>query len=784
MGGRQRQKSAVNRRITLALVLALPLLAGLSASARSIEGTVREKGTRAPIAAAVLYVMELEGEALSDVDGRFILDVPDTPNVPATVTLSVESPGYDPVALALPTPKDGKTLKLDVYLMRNSDEEGTTRVRERRTSADRARGMHRISGREVNEMPGTYGDPAKAIETFPGMGRVKRSQGSLLVRGASPEDTAVYVDDFQVPDLYHFTGSTSVINIPFVDSVELVPGAFSARYGRATGGLVVLHTKKLPTDDVHGMVKVDVIDGGAYVGVPVGDKAAVGVSARRSYLDAIRWGQRATGGATDEVMLIPTYWDYQLKLDWDVADGHELAVFAFGSGDRELYARDGSSLTEPYEETRDSDFARVGMRYRHLLGGGFSHTITPMFGYDRRVHDVLFGYQRRSRDTFEAQLRDELVWRDSTTRVAVGVDATARADYVQFGGASAPPIVWELPAADVDGQVRSQRYDDTVARGTLGLYAEGTFEPIERLSLTPGVRFDAYWYRDTPTLSIEPRVAGSYEVIEGPYGLSLRGGAGVFARPPDPEDLVAARRYGRRLDPSKALHLQGGFEQRFGSVGTFSTTVFSVMRDHVPIRAATFPGSDDPLVSPIAMTAASLSNGVELLFRFAASSLGYGWVSYTLARHELRDGTAAFAVPYPYAADVDTTHLLSFVGQLKLAWGFRLGGRYRFATGMPYTPIHGGIFDADAGRYLPYYAAKSSRRFETFQAVDLRLDWSAVLPWLELVLYADLVNVHSILDPLLGNNATEDLVYASDYTSVSEVKGLPLIPTLGVKATF
>lgn len=773
----------MDSRAPLPFAVTLSLLVASAASAGSIEGTVREKGTRTPIPAALLYVHELEGEALSDEEGRFFISLPDK-GLPGALTLEVESPGYDPVALSLPAPADDKTLKLDVYLAPNDDADAVTRVRERRSTADRARGVHRISGREVNELPGTYGDPAKAIENMPGMGRVLRSQGSLFVRGARPEDTAVYVDDFEVPDLYHFTGSTSVINIPFVDSVELVPGAFSARYGRATGGLVVLHTKKLPTDDLHGMAKLDVIDGGAYVGVPMGDKAAVGVSARRSFLDAIRWGQRAMSGTGDDVMLIPTYWDWQLKLDWDVTAGHELVVFAFGSGDRELYALDGSATAEPYEEMRDSDFARVGMRYSHLLGGGFTHTITPMIGYERRLHDVLMGYERRSRDTFEAQLRDEVVWRDETTRVAVGVDATARADYVQLGGAFAPPLFRELPAADIDGLVRAQRYEDTVARGTVGLYAEGTFEPLERLSLTPGVRFDAYWYRDVPELSIEPRAAASYEAVEGPWGTTVKAGAGVFSRPPDPEDLVVAERYGRQLEPSKALHLQAGFEQGFGDIGTLSTTVFSIMRDHVPIRAPTFPASEDPLASPIAMTAGQVSNGAELLFRFAASSLGYGWVSYTLARHEVRDGVAAFAVRYPYAAEGDTTHLLALVGQLKLGWGFRLGGRYRVATGMPHTPITGGIFDADAGRYLPVYAAKASSRFEAFQALDLRVDWSLLLPWLEVAVYADLVNVHSVLDSLLGVNATEDLVYNADYTAANEVKGLPLIPTVGVKATF
>ena len=88
-------------------------------------------------------------------------------------------------------PRRGDTVNADGYSIRvesvRENRVEAVRIRERRSDAERARGVHRISGREVNEMPGTYGDPAKAVETLPGMGRVKRSQGSLFVRGARPE---------------------------------------------------------------------------------------------------------------------------------------------------------------------------------------------------------------------------------------------------------------------------------------------------------------------------------------------------------------------------------------------------------------------------------------------------------------------------------------------------------------------------------------------------------------------------------------------------------------------
>ena len=254
-------------------VLVAALLAFVSPTrAASIEGTVREAGTRRPIPGAMVTIAGSDITTLSDDTGAFVLVFADTSLV-ANATIDVDTAGYQRLFQLVPLRTDRPTTSIDLYLL--PKEIGETRVRERRSRDNVARGAHHIEGNEVSELPGTYGDPAKAIENFPGMGRVLLSQGSLFIRGASPGESAVFVDDYEVPDLYHYTGSTSVINSPFVESVELVPGAFSARYGRSTGGIVTLKTRKLPTDDVHGYAKLDLIDGGGYVGVPLSDKIAV-----------------------------------------------------------------------------------------------------------------------------------------------------------------------------------------------------------------------------------------------------------------------------------------------------------------------------------------------------------------------------------------------------------------------------------------------------------------------------------------------------------------------------
>lgn len=758
-------------------IVAVIFTFALPASAASVEGTVREAGTRRPVPGALVTVLGGDLSAVSDEQGAFVLDLGEQVQL-SSVSVEVDTSGYALLQQVVKLRADRDTTSVDLYLI--AREAGETRVRERRSRDNVARGAHRLEENEVNELPGTYGDPAKAIENFPGMGRVVLSQGSLFVRGANPNETAVFVDDYEIPDLYHFTGSTSVINIPFVESVELVPGAFSARYGRSTGGVVTLKTRKLPTDDVHGFAKLDIIDAGAYVGVPLGPKVAVGASARRSFLDFVRNSQRIFNGTGDDLVLVPTYWDYQLKLDWDTAPGHELVIFMFGSGDREEYVADGRGALDAYERTNDSDFHRVSLRYSHNLGSGFTHVFTPVLGYARNTLVEQDGLRFRNVETFDAQLRDELTWRSGNARVIVGLDATARNDDILFGGLLARNDVRELPPVDLSVVTNNDRMRLDTWRVTAALYTEGTIEAIDGVFLTPGLRLETYLLEEIPHISLEPRFAGSWQLVPGDWGTLLRVGAGSVSRPPDADELAVARAEGFDLGPQQALHIQGGLEQSLGDRLTMSATFFNIWRDELTTKSAGFPVPERFAERAVYAGGSGHSYGVEALLRVGVPRRYFAWLTYSLARNERTDAhEAPFGVKYPYVSPSDTTHLLGLVGQMYLPAGFRVGARYRVATGMPEDGVAGALFDSDTGRYDPARAPKGNSRLPVFQALDVRVDWTTVFDLFELDVYADLVNVNTIL-----GRPIEGALYNFDFTESQPRLGLPMIPTIGAKATF
>ncbi len=118
------------------LFLLFATLSG-AASARTIEGSVRERGTRAPIPAALVYAVEHDTEAYTDEQGAFVLSLPDGRGS-VEVTVRLQSPGYVTSAELVRLPAGTNTAKVDLYLAPADEEGGVTRIRERRSAADLA----------------------------------------------------------------------------------------------------------------------------------------------------------------------------------------------------------------------------------------------------------------------------------------------------------------------------------------------------------------------------------------------------------------------------------------------------------------------------------------------------------------------------------------------------------------------------------------------------------------------------------------------------------------------
>jgi hypothetical protein len=113
------------------------------------------------------------------------------------------------------------------------------------------------------------------------------------------------------------------------------------------------------------------------------------------------------------------------------------------------------------------------------------------------------------------------------------------------------------------------------------------------------------------------------------------------------------------------------------------------------------------------------------------------------------------------------------VGTRAFGAHWRLGGRFRYTTGNPYTPVAGAHRDS-SGDWVAVDAPILSQRLPDFVQIDLRVDRVWRRSWGVLTLYLDLQNLTNRHNP-------EGVTYNDDYTRVRYTNGLPIFPSIGVE---
>ena len=151
-----------------------------------------------------------------------------------------------------------------------------------------------------------------------------------------------------------------------------------------------------------------------------------------------------------------------------------------------------------------------------------------------------------------------------------------------------------------------------------------------------------------------------------------------------------------------------------------------------------------------------------------------GWLAYTLSRSERRDSGATDYRLF----DFDQTHILAVLGSYVLPRNWQIGGRFRYVTGDPTTPVVGAVFNAGRDQYDPTYGPVNSARGASvsrswMSRVDKRWIYRS---WI-LNFYLDVQNVYNRANP-------EGISYSFDYRQSQVQSGLPILPILGVRADF
>lgn len=743
----------------------------------NVDGRIREMGTRTPIAGAIILLADTELTTTTDAEGRFSLrGVPVGPH-----TLRVRDPAHIELDQSIEVTA-GEVTSADLWIraLTYRENESVAYYQKERQEVTR----RTLTIDEIKSIPGTFGDPVKVIQTLPGAARSPFGTGLLIIRGSNPEDSAVYVDGVRIPIVYHLTGTTSVLSPDVVQAVDYLPGGYGVQYGRSMGGTIDVRTK-----EKFGEKKLiwgtDVLDSQIWFEGNVGKNSEHGlaVGARRSYIDALLPAFTQNVGFT----IKPVYWDYQLKWVPTLKNPKDhFSAFVFGFQDI-LGIQSDEGTTQGTDQDTQGDLRtvyqshRIILRWRHEFSDKLKLDLRPSVGVDLTELGLGADFKLSSWNVL-FQMRGDLNWTPTPA-----VEINPGVDFI--GGPYNFDFKSPFSFADLDDPLAERDSVGFDGKGTAwspDVFLKVNFRPLkdrERWLMTVGGRFNSALYvinggitydggtQRTNILSGDARFATRFIAYEeGDLSTTLKASTGLYHQPPQPFESIGLGT-AAKLRAEQSFNSSLGLEQRITQAVSVDLDGFYRMSNDLVIFNDAFSGAGS---QPFTNGGQGYAAGFELMVKHAPVKRFFGWISYTFSRSFLRDDKEAEWTRFDY----DQPHIFSAQGGYNFPFDIGISAQIQVVSGNPDTKFNAGVYDVDGNFYNGFQiGAGNAERLPTFVQTSFRIDKTWTFRKWQLETYLDLINAIRGVNP-------ETTVYNYDYSEWAYVRGLPLIPNLGLEFRF
>ena len=463
---------------------------------------------------------------------------------------------------------------------------------------------------ELKYVPGTFGDPLRVVQNLPGVARTPFGLGALVIRGASPNDSGIYVEGHKIPILYHFLVGPGVLAPELIDRIDFFPGNFGVTYGRITAGVVDVGIRTTPAPRLHGDGRHQPAAFGGVRRGPAGRRWTGSVSARRSYIDS----------------LLP------LVLPDNVVDGGARLLGLPGGREPRPAGRAAVAVRVRQQRHAEGRLQRSRARATSISAleigfhkvfavwtqalGNWINKLSPAYGYER----VRFGVGRARDQRVGARARRcATICRGSSVRrltLRFGFDGEAARSIRSSSTSRWCPRRASTASSCPTIEPRTIPLDTLAA----GLYADASWEIGRGVTVIPGLRSDCFRYVGQNRFTFDPRLVVRWKWNEVH---TWKAGAGIYHQMVDPQ-LLNPQFGNPNLPPIWADQYSVGFLRtlrRQADAG--HDAVLRAPPRHAGAAGAVHVGDGQ-----------GRSYGLELILKHEFTERFFGWIAYTLSRSE------------------------------------------------------------------------------------------------------------------------------------------------------
>ncbi len=594
----------------------------------------------------------------------------------------------------------------------------------------------RVDPAWVRQLPAIGGetDLLRSLQLLPGIQGGTEGAAGFFVRGGSPDQNLIVLDDVPMYNVSHLFGFVSVFNADAVRHVDLFSGAFPARYGGRLSSVLDISLKEGNLNKMSGSFSLSPIASRFTLEGPlVKNRIAFIVSARRTFADpfirAVSRNQKLQSGRAGGFSSY-FFYDLNFKLNAVLSPRDRLYLSVYAGRDRytdqnTFEGRFNGSASFSDKNARIEWGNRVAsLRWNHVYQPRLFSNVTVYYseyGFSTETEDMQRGrsggQSERSALTVSSEVKD------------LGI----KADYFWYPG-KGHTVRWGMQAVahrflpgssslfqqirnGVGGRAESL-FEEETRSGEGFVYIEDEIRIGLRTSLNLGLHASGYMVGDTRYGSLQPRAmlnfkTGTRSAIKGSFSrmtqyLHLLTNSGIGL----PTDLWIGAT--EEIGPQRAWQAAVGYVQSFEVGWSVSAEAYYKSLDglYAYREGASFFLNTSGIASKL-VEGEGRGYGAEFLLKKETGRLT-GSLSYGLAWADrlFPDLNGGNRFPFTF----DRRHDINIAANYALTAKWRLSATWEFASGRAVTlpvayfgaqgintPIFEAYSDVNAYRYKPYH---------------------------------------------------------------------------------
>ncbi|HET6556596.1 MAG TPA: carboxypeptidase-like regulatory domain-containing protein [Prolixibacteraceae bacterium] len=787
-------------RFTLLLLLLL-LSINLSAQQKkTISGYITDAQTGERLYAATVYEQNSGTGTISNRFGFYSLSLTE-----GTVMLKFSFVGYKPQTRMINL--QGDTL-LTVTLQ-SDNTLGEVTVKGNLVSA---LGHTRISSKTLAKLPSLMGekDVMKSLMLLPGVQQGSEGSSGIFVRGGSPDQNLILLDDVPLYNVSHLFGFVSVFTPEAINSIDFYTGGFPARYGGRLSSVIDLRMKdgnkhKHETNINLGLISSQLTTEGP---IKKGESSYF-FSARRTLLDLVFKGIAKVAQRNTAEKAIPSYGFHDLngKVNFKLNERNHL-YWSFYSGKDKLAFEYSDHIKTMFKE--DKQETSGALHWGNVMTAlKLNSQLNSRLFLNTTLSGSLFNYG----NLFDGSTWTKMGEEESESHFSLKYQSQIRSvgfksDLDIYGKSNLPfQIGWFASASNylpgrqtVRRNNQSDQYSSNEISGLdYGMYIDKRFYMGRQFSMAPGLRTVFHTILNEKTyFAAEPRLSLtfrqnkntsyhlSYAVMTQAIHLLSNGNVGL------PTDIWVPST--RIIRPESSEIFSAGIKKTITPQLKASVEAYYKRLD----RVISFTEGEgimdvDQNWEQKVTSGKGRASGLETELRYTTFRIE-SWIGYTLARNERKfeDINKGRWFPYQY----DRRHKLDVGIIMPLGNNWSGSATWTYQSGAPAS--YSGLdypgstanpndenFDIFTGRpiigdRIQYYPSINGVRLPAYHRLDIGFtkEWEAYGKKRALSLSA--YNVYSRQNPYYVFAKTKP----DGTTGLKQFSLFPIIPSISYRISF